>query len=178
MANQTQTSPPTWRKLLARRRFYLGLQFVLAAILIFWGVRFVDCYLETHNLVEAAECTFTFGGGDPSIADPKTEGVPTEGLVDDTSLRLPQDSLRTQQSPIVALPEAEIIHENIDDLKAEWYQAYGVIAKIVIIILIITFLIFYEIYHQNRKRLFADEEDQLAPPYFWKVRTKPGVDFN
>lgn len=180
MPDQSPYQSPPWRKLLARRRFYIGLQLLLVAVLLFWGIRLIDCYLETHNVQEALKCTVTFNGLFSAAEESSQEATSEEEtLTDDTSnLRVPIDSLEQAFTPTVPLPQAEIIPEPIDDLKAAWYQSYGLIVKIVIMVLIATFLVFYEIYHQNRKKLFADQEDELAPPYFWKVKTLPGTNFS
>ncbi|MEL6131841.1 MAG: hypothetical protein AAFR59_00605, partial [Bacteroidota bacterium] len=153
--------------LLAKRRFYLIVQVVLLIALGLIGWTLIDCWGETRKVDEMFACALRNPFEVVTQVAPKESlsvlEDPTPTLIDSTA-RFPQPERQR-----IALPEAPIVEEDITDLEADFFQRYGTLLKVLAIVLILSFLIFYQLYKYNRRKFFDKREAALHPPYFWNV---------
>lgn len=173
--------PPTSKanmgmlKILSQRRYYLAFQAIMIIGLGYLGVKGIDCYIQTRNIPQAYYCLF---GINPPTAlersDPvtnTTRSIDTDDEVISPGPPFPRDSLLEKLTQQLQLPEGKPINEDISDLKADWFQRYGPLMKILIIFAIVSAFLFYESYKYNRKKFFLLKEREKQPPYFWTVNT-------
>jgi len=133
---------------LSKRRFYWALQLVILLGLGYLGMQLVNCYVQSHSLRGTFYC-FT-GLKDPALA---VRSSPKD------SLRITEE--RWEEAHLVFPPNTtEVLPEDISDLEAKWYQKYGLVLKVLLMVLVLSAFIFYEIYRNNRRKLLLQREDQ------------------
>ncbi|GAB4410923.1 MAG: hypothetical protein OHK0039_15690 [Bacteroidia bacterium] len=155
-------------RLLSRRRFYVVVQLLLLAGLGYLGVRGLNCYLATRSLQGTYFCVFSIAPppGPPDVL------TPPERVLPDSAAVLPPDADPSRQRTadlIEALPLEGTgpLTVSIDDLRATWLQQYGPLFKVLVIFVLVSFFVFYEIYLTNRRRLLLLRERERHPPFFW-----------
>ncbi|MEO1585686.1 MAG: WG repeat-containing protein [Bacteroidota bacterium] len=153
--------------LLSKRRFYLMVQLMILLVSGLVGWQLIRCWGETRQLDAMFVCAYEKTLGNNFSMQPASEiraTDPPETLLIDSTARFPQEI-----EPQIALPEAPIIEEDIRDLEAGFFQKYGTLLKVLGILLILSFLVFYQLYKYNRRKFFDKREAALHPPYFWNV---------
>ena len=164
-----EDSPSLGLKFLSRRRFYWAVQLFLLIGLGFMGIQAINCYVKTHSLRTTFYCAT--GLSDQSLT---TRQKPSSNKENDLPLGekdevLPNQGELSEAIKGLAISPTEIIPENIEDLKAKWYHKYGLLAKILIIVLVVSAFFFYELFRLNRKKLLLKREKGKLYKREWKL---------
>ncbi|MEM7658050.1 MAG: WG repeat-containing protein, partial [Bacteroidota bacterium] len=174
VAEAPEEQPPTWLRVLSKRRFYLATQLIILGILGMVGVYSIDCFRETRSFRATIECltgsfvpfdqpispqvpdSLTRRGGDTIRSLPPDEGKPTPGSLNRTA----------------SLDEASILQEDITQYQASWWEQYNPVIKLLLFLAIAGSWLFLEIYRMNRRRYFLMKENRKKGPYYWPLQAE------
>ncbi|MDX2287064.1 MAG: WG repeat-containing protein [Bacteroidia bacterium] len=159
-------------RLLVRRRFYLLLQLLLTAAFGWAGIRAMDCYLDLlagrQQASVAAVWNCMLGSGNASTA--AQDPVPPRKQPPPAAASGPWllfDSRTLEPAPPV--------YEDLNHLKADWYQQYGFVLKLALIFLMFTAFWFYDVYRKQRRSYILRQERALHPPLVWQPQPGNGA---
>ncbi len=150
-----------WLKIFSKRPVYIIFNMVLVITIGIIGFVLINCWTKTKDFEQMLICAT--GGSYVSITETIAEEDNTTGPDNAEFWKKGAQSRFT-------LPEGRIIEEDIEDLEAYWYQQYGGLVKLLLIIFLLTFLVFYEIYKFYRRKFFFRLEDESQVGYLWSIK--------
>ncbi|MCI4668594.1 MAG: WG repeat-containing protein [Bacteroidia bacterium] len=150
-----------WLNIFSKRPVYIFFSIVIVTLFSVLGYSVVNCWIKTKNFGEMLNC---MSGGSYKIATDFIESDSTE--VEQGDVVFWEDKSNSRFD----LPEGQVIDEDITDLRAYWYQRYGSLLKLLIVVFLLSFLVFYEIYKYYRRRFFYKLEDEEQVGYMYSIK--------
>ncbi|MEO0897251.1 MAG: WG repeat-containing protein [Bacteroidota bacterium] len=150
-----------WLNIFSQRPVYIIFSGIIVISFAVLGVAMLNCWTKTHDINEMLNC----------MTGSLYHDI-TEVVIDPADKRTTDEEWKPVINPRFELPEGKMIEEDISDLQAKWYQRYGGLIKLLIVVSLLTFLVLYEIYKHWRRRFFYKLEDEDNVGYLWSIKAK------
>lgn len=179
---ESQVGPSGQRlNILSKRKFYWSVQLFILIGIGFLGTQLINCYLKTpsindpHERLRKTFYCITGIKNEQRTAEKSPLPIPQSNDTVDTNTQADLPKEKDQEAALarqLPINPAQIIPEDISDLEAKWYHKYGMLVKVLLIILVASAYSFYEIFRFYKKKLMIVREKGNSTPKRWKIHTK------